>query len=407
MSIIHSWLIPFNDIPESVRKIPIGTSSLGLELAKLAKLQGMEMPEAIAFYAGRIVEELAQQALTKSNLKHDKDLETNLNLLYQWGRIDEGSLASGHMLRRLGNQARHMERAIEVSEEPTIIGLLQLWIEWFVSHIRANDKQDTSADASFGDWSSLTPLIRMLTQGDCASIGEKLAFDDTMGVLLADASIACFAGERLIDCRNPLANSFTKQVKTLFPRNRRATQIRALYFSRNGAPGDAVTLLQPISRAIRHDSETFGILGGAYKNLWIKTHDPQYLQKAHQQYVNGTRDFPDDYYLRINVAATALWMGEKHLARAQANEVLLTLTKYGFTGNKGSQENLSYWVIATLAEANFLAEKYPKTFSLYEQVKALDTTGGRWARTTEQLRLHLEKLGDSKVSERFSALLEP
>lgn len=406
MSIIHTWLIPINVIAESVLKIPIGASTLALELAKLAKLQGLGMPEAIAFYAGRIVEDLAQQALSKSNLQHGNDLDTNLNLLFQWGRIDEGALASGHMLRRLGNQARHLDRAIEVSEEPTIVGLLQLWLEWYTRNFTNVQKHDPAAVVAFGDWSSLTPLLRLLALGKCERIGEEFTSSDTIDVLLADASIAGFAGERLIDCRNPQADEFTKQAKVRFPNERRITQIRALYFSRNGSTGDAVTLLQHMSKFSRHDSETFGILGGAYKNLWTQTQDPQFLQKAHQQYEKGAREFPADYYLRINVAATSLWLGERHQARAQANEALQILANFGFTGNKGDiPKNATYWVVATLAEANLLAEKYPKAFSLYEQACALDITGGRWARTATQLRLHLEKLGDMKLSERFSAML--
>lgn len=329
-------------------------------------------------------------------------METNLNLLYQWGRIHEGALASGHMLRRLGNQARHMDRAIDVSEEPTIIGLLQLWIEWFICLSSPNQKHGVTEKISFSDWSHLTPLLKMLTLGDPEHFGRELTTDDAIEVLLADASIACYAGERLIDYRIPLADSFTQRAKSQFPKNRRATQIRALYFSRNGAPLEAVRSLQPLTRCPRQDSETFGILGGAYKNLWISNRDTKHLREAYQQYSEGARYFQSDYYLRINVAATALWLGERNEARAQAYEALQILRKFGFTGDRGGvSEKSTYWVVATLAEANFLAENYAIAFSLYEQTHALDTTGGRWERTVEQLRLHLEKLATPKENIRF------
>ena len=62
-------------------------------------------------------------------------------------------------------------------------------------------------------------------------------------------------------------------------------------------------------------------------------------------------------------------------------------------------------MVATLAEANFLAEKYAIAFALYEQACTFDVTGGRWARTIEQLRLHLESLSDPKVTARFAPIL--
>lgn len=399
------WSIVLLGASEPIEKNAIGQSSLGEQLTKINQLREMGMPEAIVFYAARIVEDLVRQALIKYNLQHGDALDVNLNLLYQWGKIDEGSLAVGHMLRRLGNEVRHLERGILVGEEPTIVGLLQIWLEWFVNHFSTHSEGSKGPQVFFPDWSVNVPLLRILTRGNSDEITSKLSSEDAVEVLKSDAAIANFAGERLIDCRSPIADSFTRKVLERFPRSLRTSQIRALYFSRNNNPSQAVYILRPLTKRSRVDSETIGILGGAYKNLWIQTQDADYLKKSHEQYSVGANNFPNDYYLLINVAATALWLGDKHLARGQAYEVVQILSKYGLAGDKQTQIIPSYWAIATLAEAHFLGEQYPKAASLYRQIRLTDTTGGRWARTAEQLRLHIEKLGDPKIQEMFEEIV--
>jgi len=153
MQINPKWSIGLLGVSESIQKIAIGQSILIEQLTKIDKLREQDMTEAIVFYAARIVEDLVRQALIKSNLQQGDALDINLNLLYQWGKIDEGSLAVGHMLRRLGNEVRHLQRSILVSEEPTIVGLLQIWVEWFVNHFATPEDEDKEFHVTFPDWS--------------------------------------------------------------------------------------------------------------------------------------------------------------------------------------------------------------------------------------------------------------
>ncbi len=394
-----------NQISDSALNLPIGFSSLGKELAKIESVAGKEMPEAVAFYAGRIVESLSQRALLQSNLRHGISLEINLNLLSQWGKIDQGTFAIGNMIRRISNQARHMDRAIDTYEEPTIIGLLQLWVEWFLENFSTERKGSIDSGIGAADWSNRTPFIRTLVRGDVKEMELSLAAHKFDQIFQADPTLACFTGERLIDSKSALANDFTKKIKVIFPKSQRVTQIRALYFSRNSNPHQAVYLLKSLTGLTRVDAETFGILGGAYKNIWADSHDHQYLQRSYEQYEKGVHSSPDDYYLRINLAATALWLGDRDTSRAQSNKVLQVLAKFGVAVDDKNQITPSYWALATIAEANFLAEKYAKAVTLYEQLAKLDSSGGRWIRTAQQLKVHLEKLKDDNVRETFAAIL--
>ena len=395
--------IRMNDIPESVKSIPIGSSTLGVELNKISRIIGHQMPEAIAFYAGRIVESTALHALKKSNLEFQSSLDLNLDLLYQWGKLSEGSQAVGNSLRRLGNQARHIKRTIDVAEETTIIGLLQLWIEWyFVNFIQ---REKLLKDKLFiTDWSIQTLPLRLLTIGVSGEINANFITYESTKVLRIDATIACFAGERFIDCNNSLANSFTEQVRLMFPRYHRAAEIRALYCSRNGESEEAVKLLEPLTNWEYVGREAYGILGGAYKNLWMESGNTSFLDNAHQQYMMGARKSPYDYYLLINIAATSFWLGNQELARLMASQVIQILEKFGLSGEKNHQDNLNYWITATLAEANFLSEKYSEAFVLYEKLHTFDKGKGRWARVSKQLQLHLQRSETLKVKEIFYSL---
>ena len=85
MMIAGSWRIQPSVTPDTVKSIIIGSSTLDVELNKISKLRGLEMPEAIAFYSGRIVEFMANQALLSSSMDSYSSLNLNLDLLYQLG----------------------------------------------------------------------------------------------------------------------------------------------------------------------------------------------------------------------------------------------------------------------------------------------------------------------------------
>jgi len=405
MMIAGSWRIQPSVTPDTVKSIIIGSSTLDVELNKISKLRGLEMPEAIAFYSGRIVEFMANQTLLSSSLDSYSSLNLNLDLLYQLGKLSEGSLAIGNSLRRLGNQARHMKRFISLDEEVTIIGLLQIWIECYL--ISEHQKAGSPSKVFFiDDWSSQASVLRLFTFGGSGEINSKFNTIASLKGLKNNSTMACFVGERLIDCKSSLANIFTEEVRVLFPNYHRAAEIRALYCSRNGKPKEAIEILDPLTQWEFVGSETYGILGGAFKNLWIESQDLTFLDKAHQQYSNGIYKSPDDYYLKINLAATTFWLGNRELAKVVATEVIHLLDKFMSLAEINQEASSNYWVIATLAEANFLCEKYSESLALYTKLHSFDYGKGRWTRVCEQLKLHLDRTKKLEVHHSFYSLIK-
>lgn len=375
--------------------------SLTQEVGRLSKINSAGLPEAVAFYAGRIVEGFTQLAAHRLQIKMEPNanLKEKLELLYLFGKLNEGVHSCAQAIRRLGNQARHLEREILGEEEDTIIALLQLWVEWYVHLATYNGKQPLAA---FSDWSDKTKLIKVLAQTDSEQIHTLLSSSSQiLSDLFSDASTAEFAAERLIDCRSPLASDFTKELLARHKKHIRPVQLRALFFSRNDMPEMAIETLKKVS--YHPDAETLGILAGAYKNFWLKTASVDFLRKAREHYAKGVTKYPEDYYLRINLAATAHWQGERHEARINANETLNILSRYGFKINHGDNcSGISYWVVATLAEASLLSDNIKRAIYLYEQAKLIDHTKGRWRRTAQQLGLHLTHIKDSQELTSFA-----
>jgi len=390
-----------------IKNIKIGDSQLAVELEKIAKFRNSAAPEIIAFYAGRIVESMVASAIKSFNLPIvDGKVSTSLDILSKHGKIDEGTLSIAHAIRRYGNQVRHLERSIHPDEEGTIIGMLQLWVEWFNDSIFAIKSSTT--DSSTNNWADQASLLRNLAYPTNGELDKLIEPIEQREALLKEAALAEFAAERTIDFRSKYADEFTEKVISKFPRSIRGRQMRALYFSRNENPDGAINLLTKLlnNQYRQPDRETFGILGGAFKNKWIKTGSSDELANAHRYYLQGTINYPKDYYLRINLAATSLWQGEVNESRSHANSALQSLSELGFILNTGDQcDSFDYWIVATIAEANLLAGKTKRAAYLYEQARQIDSSGGRWNRTLQQLALHLKFIEDQNMRRNLSAIV--
>jgi hypothetical protein len=384
-------------------QVRVGSETLLDELAKLAKLQSCALPDAVAFFAGRMLEGLAADAMQAFRLRPAETVIENLEALALTGRINDGILLCGHAIRRLANEARHLERPIGLDEEATIVALLQIWIEWYLSAMPAT--VDTHVPR-WSDWSARTPVLRTLASGTRDAILAQ-AEHDALTPLLADACTAAFAGERLIDCQAPTVDRFTRAAIDRFPHNRRVIQVRALHFSRTGHIDQAERLLLPFRNGNprRLDAETVGILAGAYKNRWMHTRNVRHLQSACQTYGLNFPGASDSYYLMINVAATALWLGKHADARDNAQATLALLDQRGITPTLALQQHVSYWMTATLAEALLLTGDSMKAIMLYTKARRMDSLGGQWSRTASHLRLHLDRLKDVQHREALEALL--
>lgn len=367
--------------------------ALGAELDALARVASLQLPEAVAFYAGRIVEATSNDLIARLGLRVPETTFANLDVLANSGRCDDGWLTCGNVLRRIGNHARHMDRAVHPGEQATILALLQVWLE---SWAMLASPESSKPAATAADWSDLTPLIRRMVSGTPQELAGLFDADGNFTPRLTDEpALASFVGERLVDANLPLADGYTANLPRLFPKDKRAHQVRALYLSRNARAAEATPLLERLLRwRYGGDRETLGILGGAYKNIWLGSGEKsrEFLQRAHAQYVRVPADGEFGYYLLINAAATALWLGDRAQARAQAYAAEQHLLNYGVDDALAMASPHAYWLIATLAEVRLLQGKIKPAVRLYTHARDVDRSGGRWQRTRSQLTVHLRYL---------------
>jgi class 3 adenylate cyclase/tetratricopeptide (TPR) repeat protein len=150
------------------------------------------------------------------------------------------------------------------------------------------------------------------------------------------------------------AQDLAQKARALFPDAIRITQLYALALARLGATEKARTYLTGLYQTQAVDSETAGLLGRVYKDLWRKTGDVDYARQSRDTYLRGFSE-ARDYYPGINAATMSLILGEKDRAQRVANDVIEICE-----ASKGD-----YWSLATLGEAYLIAGNKGKASECY------------------------------------------
>ncbi|MCZ8071965.1 MAG: TRAFs-binding domain-containing protein [Bacteroidota bacterium] len=147
----------------------------------------------------------------------------------------------------------------------------------------------------------------------------------------------------------------------------RLQQLCALSLSKCGVPEAALMFLKPIYDKDPNDPETAGILGGIYKELFIKSKSQPYAILARDTY---RKNFiaTKSYYTGINAATLSAITGQSKIAQQTANEVLALLPS----------QNLTFWQEATKAEAQFIAKDRLQAQASYFRVREL--AGNDWGK---------------------------
>jgi class 3 adenylate cyclase/tetratricopeptide (TPR) repeat protein len=179
-----------------------------------------------------------------------------------------------------------------------------------------------------------------------------------------------------------------------FPDHLRLRQLLALSLARAGATEEANAILRRLRDAGHVDEETLGLLARTYKDLWAAETSTDLrrdrLRRAHLAY-REAYDLTAGYWSGVNVATTALLLGDRDTAAAVARQVHETCVR--LRGADPHRADL-YWVLATLGEAALLLGDHAAARAWYCQAVALDPHRlGDLVSTRRNARLILRHLG--------------
>lgn len=147
----------------------------------------------------------------------------------------------------------------------------------------------------------------------------------------------------------------------------RIDQLLALSLSKSGSPELALAHLDLAYRRNPENTETAGILGGVYKELFKKHHDSKYAILSRDTYV---KDFntSKSYYTGINAATMSAIAGRAMQGREIATSVIALI----------GENSLGFWELATLGEAYLLTKNRDRCVEYY--IKARQTAGNDWGK---------------------------
>ena len=150
-----------------------------------------------------------------------------------------------------------------------------------------------------------------------------------------------------------LADSDTLRVKQLY----------SLSMSKCGLPEAAMQYLEPVYKEFPDDPETAGILGGIYKEIFIKTKNQRFAVLSKDTYLKNFSS-TKSFYTGINAATMSAISGQSKQGQQIASEVIAQLE--GSSGN--------FWELASLAEAWLISKDRVKAKEYYLKARDLVTT---------------------------------
>lgn len=207
------------------------------------------------------------------------------------------------------------------------------------------------------EWEQLRLFETLKKASSANSILRVLEEWSAYGAASMPANVPHVAAERLLGMG---AADAALQVLGKIPHQPRAIQLRALAHSLLGEHDKAHGLIAMQAPS----AESGGIAGGIYKRKYFDTGKRAWLLGAFEEYERTYQAEPDPYP-GINVAATALWLGQHDLSCTRAAEVRKLLEAKPVAKR-------DHWHWATLGEAAMLSGDMISALNFYEKAVALE-----------------------------------
>jgi tetratricopeptide (TPR) repeat protein len=202
---------------------------------------------------------------------------------------------------------------------------------------------------------------------------------------MPDAPANLYAAQTLLQLARP---DRALEVLTHAKTGDRADELRALALARLDRLNEAIEILTRLYDRQRTEvsSETGGILGGRYKQRWLRTGNRADMLASYEIY-NETYERTKAAYTGVNAAAMALAKGDRAESARIARKVLASLEGV-------EPEKLDHWERASLAESYLLVNDFDNAKKWYAKAVAYAPERHQdIAVMRRQARRNLESLG--------------
>ncbi len=238
-----------------------------------------------------------------------------------------------------------------------------------------------------GRWSGIPEIYLLLGKSILKKGDALLAYD------ILTKGLDVFQGVISID-------QVSKRLRPLYLSMR---QQQALALAQSGALSQAMENLVDLKNQGVRDGETLGILGRVLKDMAMlsggRKTPSNYLKESfkiyHEAYAAAikSRKSDDAYYNGINAATLALLNGQQQVCRDLADNVKQICLRKIRRDSK-NEKPTSYWLYATLGEAELLLGNLEKADKWYQKAGLLGRNNFRdLASMRKQARLVLDQLG--------------
>jgi tetratricopeptide (TPR) repeat protein len=197
-----------------------------------------------------------------------------------------------------------------------------------------------------------------------------------------------------------MLNLYEKMPENL-KENKFILEQKAFALNRLNEKEEAKILLENIIKKFGEDSETLGILGRIYKDLWKETKNTQYLKKAINIYKKGFETNLNDYYSGINLITLALYDGNHQILQKYLPIVEVAV-------EKALKKQKDYWTLATMFELSFIKQDCKLTKEILDEIIVCDKEKWMLETTLNNLNFLMEKVDKEclkKIIKKFENLI--
>lgn len=390
-------------------------------LDRLDRARGARAQEAEVDCCKRILDAMTRH-LVRAVYTPSDSLARNLKLLQEFYSVSALKPLLDQ-LGAMGNDARPVHRGLTTWDADVAFILLLRWLHWFFCEYSWGPRLPsiTVANRPLNALlpSQLTQLIEQVEHDSNprADLLASLRLKEHDSLALLTPIIPAVLAEILLGReRQEEAFAVLEAARQRFEDDVRLKQLVALYWSRRGDREGKVEHLHLARHALEGiaptiswaDEETLGILAGIYKRLAQLDSADAWLRKCQETYRAGwVLSEETNWYLGINAAATALWLGQQgevvHLAGLVRKS--LENLRQQLQASPGGPRPLTYWDQVTLAEAYLLLRDLDRAGPLYRDAFArFPEKTSEIGVTKKQAQRNLEHLG---LSGRADEVLGP